>query len=177
LLPARLRGDQSSDGSVSGQVNLTAFAILAWRAIGDSGGLARAASWLGRQQNADGGFSFAVLGDPSDIDDTAAALEALVAASAPARPLARARRYLEGQENRDGGFPLQPGDSSNSQSTAWAVQALVATGAPVGRARGYLRARTARSGAVSYAVGVDQTPVWVTAEALAALALRPLPIR
>ncbi|HXR13290.1 MAG TPA: prenyltransferase/squalene oxidase repeat-containing protein [Solirubrobacteraceae bacterium] len=176
-LPARLRGDQRSDGSVFEQVNLTAFAILAWRAGADSGGLARAAAWLRRQQNADGGFSFAVLGDPSDIDDTAAALEALAATSAPARPLARARSYLERQENRDGGFPLQPGDSSNSQSTAWAVQALVAAGAPVPRALGYLRARTARSGAVRYAAGLDQTPVWVTAEALAALALRPLPIR
>ncbi len=176
-LPARLQADQRHDGSVSDQVNLTAFAILAWRAAGDARRLGRAASWLARQQNADGGFSFAVHGDAGDIDDTAAALEALAAASASGAVLARARGYLERQQNRDGGFPLQPGGSSNSQSTAWAVQALVATGAPVRRALGYLRARTAPSGAVRYAVGVGQTPVWVTAEALAALARRPLPIR
>ena len=176
-LPARLGADQRRDGSISEQVNLTAFAILAWRAAGTAGGLSRAASWLARQQNGDGGFSFAVRGDPSDIDDTAAALEALAAASAPAGQLARARSYLERRENRDGGFPLQPGGPSNSQSTAWAVQALVVTGAPVRSALGYLRARTARSGAVQYAAGVGQTPVWVTAEALAALSRRPLPIR
>ena len=35
---------------------------------------------------------------------------------------------------------------------------------------------TAGSGAVQYAAGVGQTPVWVTAEALAALAQRPLPL-
>jgi energy-coupling factor transport system substrate-specific component len=176
-LPARLGADQRRDGSISEQANLTAFAILAWRAAGDLNGAARrAASWLARQQNGDGGFSFASRGDPSDIDDTAAALEALVVASAPAAPLARARNYLERQQNRDGGFPLEPGGSSNSQSTAWAVQALVATGAPVGRELAYLKARTAGSGAVQYAAGVGQTPVWVTAEALAALAQRPLPI-
>jgi len=176
-LPARLGRDQRADGSISEQVNLTAFAILAWRAGADAAGQARrAASWLARQQNADGGFSFAVRGDPSDIDDTAAALEALAVASAPAAAVARARSYLGRQQDRDGGFPLQPGGSSNSQSTAWAVQALVATGAPVGRALAYLSARTAASGAVQYAAGVAQTPVWVTAEALAALARRPLPI-
>ena len=176
-LPARLGADQRRDGSVSGQANLTAFAILAWRAAGGAGGPARrAASWLVRQQNGDGGFSFAVRGDPSDIDDTAAVLEALAVASAPAAPLARARDYLERQQDRDGGFPLQPGGASNSQSTAWAVQGLVATGGPIRRALGYLDARTAGSGAVQYAAGVAQTPVWVTAEALAALARRPLPI-
>jgi energy-coupling factor transport system substrate-specific component len=176
-LSERLAADQRRDGSVSGQANLTAFAILAWRAA-EAGGATtrRAASWLLRQQNGDGGFSFAVRGDPSDIDDSAAALEALAGASSPAAPLGRARAYLQRQQDRDGGFPLQPGGSSNSQSTAWAVQALVATGAPVERALGYLRARTASSGAVQYAAGVGQTPVWVTAEALAALAQRPLPI-
>jgi energy-coupling factor transport system substrate-specific component len=79
-------------------------------------------------------------------------------------------------QERDGGFPLQPGGASNSQSTAWAAQALLAAGAPIGRALAYLRARVAPTGAVYYAEGVMQTPVWVTAEALAALARRPLPI-
>jgi energy-coupling factor transport system substrate-specific component len=175
-LSARLDSDQRDDGSVSDQVNLTSFAILAWRAAGERHGVAAAAGWLTRQQNHDGGFSFATRGDPSDIDDTAAAVEALVAAGMRGPPLHLARAYIEGQQQRGGGFPLEPGGASNSQSTAWGAQALLAVGAPVRRALAYLRARTAPSGAVDYSSGVVQTPVWVTAEALAALARRPLPI-
>jgi len=175
-LPARLRSDQRTDGSISEEAILTSFAILAWKAVEQGGGFGDAAAWLARQQNGDGGFSFATRGDPSDIDDTAAAVEALVAAGVRGTPLARARAYLEREQNSDGGFPLEPGGDSNSQSTAWAVQGLIAVGAPVGRAVAYLRARTAASGAVQYATGVVQTPVWVTAEALAALARRSLPI-
>ena len=88
----------------------------------------------------------------------------------------RARAYLTTQQNPDGGFPLQPGGSSNSQSTAWAVQAFVAAGGPLERALDYLRARIGAGGAVGYSAGVQQTPVWVTAEALAALAGRALPV-
>jgi energy-coupling factor transport system substrate-specific component len=175
-LSARLDSDQRGDGSVSGQVNLTSFAILAWRAAGERRGVGAGAAWLARQQNHDGGFSFATRGDPSDIDDTAAAVEALVAADIHGAPLRRARAYLESQQQHDGGFPLEPGGAANSQSTAWGAQALLALGAPAGRALAYLRARTGPTGAVEYAPGVVQTPVWVTAEALAALAGRPLPI-
>jgi hypothetical protein len=100
-----------------------------------------------------------------------------VVGSAPPGVVARARRYLQARENADGGFPLQPGGSSNAQSTAWAAQALIAGGGSTQRAIAYLRARTAPSGAVQYAAGSTQTPVWVTAQALAALAHKPLPIR
>ena len=174
-LVTRLAHDQRSDGSVTEQANLTAFAILALRAAGASGAR-RAAAWLARAENPDGGFSFGVRGDPSDVDDTAAAIEALVAAPPRRNVVARARRYLQAQENRDGGFPLMPGGPSNAQSTAWAVQALVAAGGSTQRAIAYLQARTTPSGAVQYAAGSAQTPIWVTAQALAALARRPLPI-
>jgi energy-coupling factor transport system substrate-specific component len=175
-LVGRLERDRRGDGSVGEQANLTSFAILALRAAG-AGGVAHAAAWLERAQNRDGGFSFAVRGDPSDVDDTAAAIEALTAAAAPRAVVARARRFLQAQENRDGGFPLQPGGASNAQSTAWAVQALAAAGGSRQWAMAYLRARVTGSGAVQYAAGVSLTPVWVTAEALAALAQAPLPIR
>ena len=174
-LLARLAADQRPDGSVDEQSNLTAFAILAQRAAHASGTRA-AAAWLVRAQNGDGGFSFGVRGDPSDIDDTAAAIEALRATSAPAATVARARAYLAASENRDGGFPQQPGGASNAQSTAWAVQALVAVGAATQRPLAYLRSLLTSSGAVRYAANVTLTPVWVTAEALAAFARAPLPV-
>jgi energy-coupling factor transport system substrate-specific component len=171
------------DGSVSHQVNLTAFGVLALRA-------ARAAlppgavSWLLRQQNRDGGFSFASAGDMSDVDDTGAALEALGGIGAAAGARAHAVAFLRSQQNRDGGFPQQSGGDSNAQSTAWAIQGMLAAGvdpSSVHRGAGpsavdYLRGLVAPDGHVRYAAGNDQTPVWVTGEALMALNGRPLPL-
>jgi prenyltransferase beta subunit len=172
------------NGSVSNQVNLTAFAVLALRA---AGAVPRAATigWLIRQQDSDGGFNFAVRGGTSDPDDTGAALEALAGAGAPgaARARARAVRFLRGQQDGDGGFASLPGAGSNAQSTAFAVQGLLAAGVDPRsvRRRGaspldYLRSLIAPDGHVRYARGTDQTPVWVTAEALMALDGRALPL-
>jgi energy-coupling factor transport system substrate-specific component len=173
-LVVELERDQSRDGSFSGQSNLTAFAVLALRAT-EAGRVAAAGAWLARQQNTDGGFGFAQRGSDSDVDDTAAAIEALAAAGASKGMIARAVGYIERARNGDGGFPEEPGGSSNAQSTAWAVQALIAAGAtPSGD--GYLERLTTSSGAVDYAAGQSQTPVWVTSQALAALAGRTLPI-
>ncbi|MDP9345867.1 MAG: hypothetical protein M3P44_09105, partial [Actinomycetota bacterium] len=88
-------------------------------------------------------------------------------------------------QNRDGGFGVGPGAPSNAQSTAWAVQALVAAGRDAagvtrGGSRspiGYLRTLIGGDGAVRYSRTSRQTPVWVTAQALTALARRALPIR
>jgi energy-coupling factor transport system substrate-specific component len=172
-LVGELERDVRPNGSVSDQVNLTAFAVLALRAAGAAPPAAMVA-WLGRQEDADGGFNFATRGAPSDIDDTAAALEALGRGSP-----ARAVHYLIEHENSDGGFPMQPGSPSNAQSTAWAVQGLLASGAPassLAKPLGYLRSLIAPDGHVRYARGSDATPVWVTAEALMALNAKPLPL-
>jgi energy-coupling factor transport system substrate-specific component len=165
---AELRQDQLANGSFSNQSNLTAFGILALKAA-HAPGIPAAASWLQRQQNPDGGFSFATRGGPSDIDDTAAAAQALLAARAPKRAIAHAIAFLRAHRNPDGGFPDEPGAPSDAQSTAWVLQALLAAHAtPAGA--GYLTRLTTRSGAVNYSPGNSQTPVWVTAQALAALA-------
>jgi prenyltransferase beta subunit len=144
-----------------------------------------AAGWIERQQNGDGGFSFAVHGYPSDVDDTGAALQALAAAGARnGRALGAASGYLIGAQNLDGGFPQQPGGESNAQSTAWAVQGLLAAGRSPGtlRRRGsrspiaYLESLRAPDGSIRYSRTGSQTPVWVTAQALIALAGRTFPI-
>jgi hypothetical protein len=182
-LLAELKHDIRPNGSVSGQVNLTAFAVLALRAAGVAPP-ARMLRWLVRQQDANGGFSFAQAGDLADIDDTGAALEAL--AGTP-HHLARRRAvaFIRAAQNRDGGFPAEPGGSSNAQSTAWAVQGLIAAGVDLRRVRThgspsplrYLRSLITRRGAIDYARGVLLTPVWVTAEAILALDRKPLPLR
>lgn len=167
------------DGSVAMQVNLTAFAVLALRAAGVAPP-SNTIGWLTRQQNADGGFSFATGGGQSDVDDTGAALEALGGAG---RVASHAVHFLRTQQNPDGGFPSQAGGESNAQSTAWAVQGLLAAGVnPAGLHRrgrsplSFLRSMTASNGHVRYSPSTDQTPVWVTAEASLALAGRPLPL-
>jgi energy-coupling factor transport system substrate-specific component len=188
-LVARLRHAQRGDGSFAGQVNLSAFGILALRAAGRPPrdlAIRRAAAFVARQQNGDGGFNFLGRGGPSGSDDTAGAVEALVAAGRPPRGAAIARgvRWLLAHQNPDGGFALTGRGPSNAQSTAFAVQALVAAGRSPDRVRrhgsrtplGYLASLTGADGAVRYSRTSGQTPVWVTAQALAALSRRPLPV-
>ena len=188
-LVARLRTRDRRDGSFGGLVNLTAFGVLALRAAGDPASgrtVRRGAAWIARQQNRDGGFGFSRRGAPSGIDDTAAAVQALAAAGRRGSGAVRgAVAFLVRHQNRDGGLPLTPGAGSNAQSTAWAVQALVAAGRNPERVRrggsrtplGYLRTLVGPDGAVRYSRTSRQTPVWVTAQALTALARRPFPIR
>jgi hypothetical protein len=91
--------------------------------------------------------------------------------------------FLRARQRADGGFPLSSGGASNAQSTAWAVQAFVAAGTdPAGVTRkgsrsalAYLRSLVAADGSVRYSRTSAQTPVWVTAQALTALAERPFP--
>jgi energy-coupling factor transport system substrate-specific component len=183
-LVSALERDIRPNGSVANQVNWTAFAVLALRAAG-TGPPAATIGWLLRQQDADGGFNFAGRGGQSDADDTGAALEALAGSdgSAAARGRARAVRYLRANQDADGGYASLPGAGSNAQSTAFAVQGLLGAGVNPSsvRRRGaspldYLRSLIAADGHVRYSRGTDQTPVWVTAEALMALDGKALPL-
>jgi energy-coupling factor transport system substrate-specific component len=187
-LVARLLRFASGDGSFGHLSNLSAFAILALRAAGYGSAspvVHRALLWLERQQNADGGFGFGARGGPSDVDDTAAALQALVAGGVRSGPApARAGAFLLRSQSPDGGYPQMPGGVSNAQSTSWAVQGLVAAGRDPARVTregsrspvGYLATLLAPDGSVRYSRVGAQTPVWVTAQALTALAQRPFPI-
>ena len=180
-LLSALQGEIHGDGSVSGQTNLTAFAVLALRAAGVAPA-PKTLSWLVRQQDQDGGFNFATAGPASDVDDTGAVLEALAGApgSSAARARARAVGFIRSQQDADGGFPSGAGAGSNAQSTAWAIQGLIAAGADPGALHHspvqYLDGLIAPDGHVRYSASSDQTPVWVTAEALMALAGKPLPL-
>jgi uncharacterized membrane protein len=184
----RLMGFRGRDGSFGQLSNLTAFAILALRAAGypaASPVVRSAAGWLERQQDSDGGFGFGARGGGSDVDDTAAVVQAIAAAGTRGGSvLARASTFLVRAQNRDGGYPQQQGGQSNAQSTAWAIQGLIAAGrnaASVTREGsrsplGYLQSLLAPDGSVRYSRTGAQTPVWVTAQALTALAGKPLPI-
>jgi hypothetical protein len=187
-LVAEVLRSRDSDDSFDHQVNLTAFAIFALRAVGHSpsfGVIHQAAGWVERQQNSDGGFSFGYRGSPSDVDDTGAALQALADSGARNRGvLGAAASYLMRSQNLDGGFPQQYGGESNAQSTAWAIQGLIAAAYNPSAVRrrgsrtpiGFLESLRAPDGSIRYSRTGAQTPVWVTAQALIALAGRTFPV-
>jgi energy-coupling factor transport system substrate-specific component len=188
-LVAELLRKQRRNGSFAGRVNTTAFGILGLRAAGRaqrSRPVRRAADYIAGEANSDGGFNFAGQGGPSGIDDTSAALQALVAAGRRRSGAARrAVRFIVRNQASDGGYALIPGGPSNAQSTAWAIQGLVAAGRDPAKVTrngsrdpmSYLRSLTASDGSVRYSRTSRQTPVWVTGQAVAALSRKALPLK
>jgi energy-coupling factor transport system substrate-specific component len=183
-----LRRRFDADGSVVGQTNLTAFALLALRSArvpARDAQVRAGADWLASQQNKDGGWGFATKGGGSDVDDTAAVVQALAAAGRTRSPAVRAAlAFLRANQSPDGGFPLLPGQGSNAMSTAWATQAFVAAGVrPASvRRRGsrspiaYLRSLVGPDGMVQFSRTSRQTPVWTTGTVAVALAGRAFPL-
>jgi energy-coupling factor transport system substrate-specific component len=179
-LVSRLRARRGGDGSIAGQVNLTAFSILALDAAGAEAGNGRSAAWLARAANPDGGWGFAP-GTAGDPDSTGAAMQALAAAGRD-EPVRRGRAYLRLAQRRNGGFALL-GGPVNAQSTAWAVQGLIAAGLSPSAVRAggrspldYLAGIQAADGHYRYSSSSDQTPAWVTAQALSAVSGRAFPL-
>lgn len=178
-LVADLREQRDGDGSVDGQTNLTAFYVLAMRAVGaEASELARSARWLRRAQGDAGGWGFQPQA-VSDPDTTGAVVQALAAAGSGGRAADAGARWLRQAQRRGGGYALSTSGAINTQSTAWAVQGLVAAGgggAPVADAIKYLDSRQVADGHYRYSGSSDQTPIWVTAQALLAVERQAFPI-
>jgi uncharacterized membrane protein len=177
-LLAAILAKRRGDGSIAGYVSYTTFGVLALRSAGLSPGK-KTVAWLVGAQNDDGGFAVAPA-STSDSDMTGATLQALaVVGRQRGAATRRAVAWLRANQNDDGGFGQFRGRPSNTQSTAYAVQGLVAAGAggaTLTRALAYLRGLQRADGSVSYSSTSNQTPVWVTAQALMALERKPLPI-
>jgi Prenyltransferase and squalene oxidase repeat len=174
-LLARIRGAQRKTGRIGPTVNSTIWGVLALRQAGEPAPRA-SLRFIIRRQARSGGWSWFAGGAP-DSNDTAAAVEALRAGGVRGAPIRRALRYLRRLQNRDGGFELIPGRGSDSPSTAWAIQAFVAAGAsvPNGSLR-YLQRLRRPDGSIRYSARYRATPVWVTSQALPALARRAYPL-
>ncbi len=112
-------------------VNTTIWAILAMNAAGVTGDrVGMAVDWLRGQALDNGGFP-SEAGRPADVDDTAAAIQALLAGgvSADADVVQNALGFLRGAQRADGGFPNFVTDGyTYAESTAWAIQAISAVG-------------------------------------------------
>ena len=172
----RVRALRRPDGLIGPTLNSTIWGILALRAAGDEAPSASVRLLLARQHRT-GGWAWTI-GAAPDSNDTAAAVQALRAAGVRGRPIARAFAFLRRHQRADGGFELSRGRGSDVQSTAWAIQAFVAAGErPPLAALRYLRRMQRSDGSFRYSARYAVTPVWVTSQALAALARRPFPLR
>jgi hypothetical protein len=182
-LVSRLLARRGGDGSWGQQVNPTAFGILALKAAGSNTGNSHSAAWLRGVQNDDGGWGFAAK-SASDPDSTGAVLQALGAVGG-GTGVQRGVSYLRAVQRSGGGFALSSGPV-NAQSTAWAAQGLLAAGVSPASVRSggtplsYLATLQAADGHYRYSSTSDQTPVWVTGQALmavegAAFPLNPVP--
>jgi hypothetical protein len=82
---------------------------------------------LANQNQDDGGWSWGA-GAESDVDDTAAAIMALIAAgqSAASTPIADGLAYIKGTQMENGGF--ESWGSTNADTNAWGICAITAAG-------------------------------------------------
>jgi hypothetical protein len=167
------------------RINTTIWAIIAMRAAGiNDAHMANAASWLRAQHHSSGGFASQPGGTP-DVDDTAAAIQALHAAgvSASDSVMQDAVHFLRSAQRSDGGFPSYLSDGRTySESTAWAIQAILAVGEnPDTWTKGgatpgsCLRRLQTTAGLFNHRSGVTATPIMTTAEAVIALAGKAFP--
>ena len=164
------------NGSFGNDVNVTAFAVLAFRSVGATKDAQYSIKWLNKAQNDNGGWGIAK-GTKSGADSTGAALMAVTGRKVANRAIG----FLDGIQKKSGGFGNV--GSVNAQSTGLVMQGLVAQGRGVNylkkngkSAADYLLSLQEDDGSILYARGSDATRVWVTADGATALAGKTLPI-
>ena len=177
--------DRGDDGDqIGAYVNSHVWGMIALEAAGHDVSGAET-TWLLKQQNVDGGWGWAP-SVSSDTNDSAAAIEALVASgqSPSSSAIKRALAYLRSRQAADGGFLYQNGSQSDADSTAWVMQALAAGGQSAASWTSHGKTPAARlrtlqgsDGSIAYSGSARTNPLLVTVQALPALAGRPFPLR
>lgn len=115
----------------AGLINDDMWSILALLSVKEvsSAEVAASKNFILSNQNADGGWGYAVGGD-SDTNDTATAIMALIEAGVNVSnsAITNAVSYLHSAQNTDGGFSWSIGGDSDSGSDAWVISALYKIG-------------------------------------------------
>ncbi len=178
-----LKSKIKENGQIGDFVYTTIWGILALKASGEN--VTLPAKWLKSQQNPDGGFPWNA-GEESDFDDTAAAIQALIAAGEPkdSEVIKRALNYLREGQNDDGGMRYFGSSASNAASDAWTIQALVAAGVNpmewrknnVSVVEHLLNLQTEK-GYFNYTSIQKSNPGYMTVSAIMALLGKPHPIK
>ncbi len=178
-----LKERMKSDGQIGDYIYTTIWGIIALKACGEN--VTKSAEWLKAHQNEDGGFAWAI-GEKSDFDDTAAAIQALIAAGVArnSETIERALDYLKTGQNNDGGMRYFGNSSSNAASDSWTIQALVAAGInPVDWKKNnisvvdHLLSLQTKDGYFKYTKYVTSNPGYMTVSAIMALLGKPHPMK
>jgi hypothetical protein len=127
LLKGQYNSGQIGDTSL---LNDDFWGVLALISAGESQSsqtVANSVTFIGDNQNGDGGWSWGV-GQDSDVDDTAVAIMALIAAgeSQSSTAITEGLAYIRTQQTDNGGF-LSWG-ATNADTDSWAIDAIVAAG-------------------------------------------------
>ncbi|HEX3239918.1 MAG TPA: prenyltransferase/squalene oxidase repeat-containing protein [Solirubrobacterales bacterium] len=178
-LVASLRNLRLDNGSYKNWPNSTAFAVIALRAADAPGGTDKSLEWLRKVQNDDGGWGNEP-GQRSDAEATSSVLQALTPGSKPAKD---GLDYLRDAQQSNGGYRVGGNGAINTQATAWAIQGILAAGGDLGSfkrggstALDYIASNQSGNGHYRYSKSSDQTPVWVTGQALVAVSKAYYPI-
>ena len=176
---AALQEKIKEDGRVGNYIYTTYWGIFGLTAAGED--VKPQIAWLLTQQNADGSFgSYGTeTGDSGDADNTAASIMALRAAGIPADDPAveAAVQFLREAIEENGGYNYGYYSAPNLASTAWAVQAFCSVGIDPSTVKSsagnspvdYLLSLQKEDGSFRYTETLTDTPVGMTARAVAAL--------
>ncbi|ADC66210.1 Prenyltransferase/squalene oxidase [Ferroglobus placidus DSM 10642] len=182
-LVEKLKERVKENGQIGDYIYTTIWGILALVSVGED--VNKSVDWLKEQQNGDGGFAWAV-GEKSDFDDTAAAIQALIAAgeSKDSEVIKKALSYLKQGQNEDGGMRYFGNSASNAASDSWTIQALVAAGInPVEWKKNnisvvdHLLSLQTEESYFKYTSHQTSNPGYMTVSAIMALLGKPHPIK
>ena len=183
---AALQEKIKEDGRVGNYIYTTYWGIFGLTAAGED--VKPQIAWLLTQQNANGSFgSYGTeTGDSGDADNTAASIMALRAAGIPADDPAveAAVQFLREAIEENGGYNYGYYSAPNLASTAWAVQAFCSVGIDPSTVKSsagnspvdYLLSLQKEDGSFRYTETLTDTPVGMTARAVAALSGCAYPI-
>lgn len=166
-------------------INDDIFGVLALISAGPSADqttISNSVDFIISQQNSDGGWSYAV-GNSSDNNDTAVAIQALKAAknagfnnSGIDEAINDGVEYLKANQNQDGGWGYAGTGNSDGASTAWAIQALIGEDSHVSSGLAFLAGVQEQNGGVQYQAGFG-ADTFTSSYALSAFAQKSFPVK